>query len=411
MRPTLLGRVRMVLHLLVRGVACALLRRRPLRRADQVTFLLGNAYGIGGTTRTCLNLAGELAHTRRVEVISLIREHTEPAFPFADDLTVTALVDRRQGRGGLLDRLPSILMLPIDHRMQRWASLRTDIALLRALWRTHAGVLIGTRPAFNVLVARLGRPGLRTVGQEHINLDTHKPRMRAELLAAYTRMDVVAALTDHDRDRLAHALGPRVRVVSVPNAVPLIDGEIADPANREIVAVGRLARQKGFDMLIDAFSAVAPFAPGWRLRICGGGEMRQQLERQIAVSAVADRICLTGPVRDVGNHLAKGSIYALSSRFEGLPLALLEAMSKGLAIVAFECPTGPAEVIDDGATGILVPSEDVDALAAALLRLTSDEAERRRLADAARRRADDFSIEAIGRRWQELLADLEGSEC
>src|SRR4051794_17546254 len=103
--PTIKGRVRMVLHRIFRAGACAVLRRRrgPSRHGPPpVVFLLGNAYGIGGTTRTCLNLAGHLAATRPVEVVSLVRERTEPVFAFAPSLTVTPLVDRRAGRADLL---------------------------------------------------------------------------------------------------------------------------------------------------------------------------------------------------------------------------------------------------------------------------------------------------------------------
>lgn len=404
---TFRGRVRWVLHRLARAVAGRVLRRRHghAQHPTPVTFLLGNAYGIGGTTRTCLNVAGHLARTHPVEIVSIVRERDEPMFAFPAGVVVTPLADRRGGRRGVLDRLPSILMLPLDHRMHRWASLRTDIDLLRVLWRVRSGVLIGTRPALNVLVARLGRPGLRTIGQEHINLDTHRPRIRAELLAAYARLDVVAALTEHDRAALEAALGDRARVVAIPNAVPALAGPPADLRRPVVVAIGRLSHQKGFDLLIDAFAQVAPAAPGWSLRIGGGGELRGELQRRIDDHGLGDRVRLLGPVRNVGAELGRASIYALSSRFEGLPLALLEAMSKGLAIVAFDCPTGPAEVLEGGRSGVLVAPGDVDALAAAILELVNDERRRGELGEAARRRVADYSIEAVGGRWRSLVEE------
>ena len=98
------------------------------------------------------------------------------------------------------------------------------------------------------------------------------------------------------------------------------------------------------------------------------------------------------------------SVFVLSSRFEGFPIVLLEALAAGLAVVSFDCPTGPADILTDGASGLLVPPEDVPALAAALDRVMTDEALRRRLAAAAPAAVRPYSVERVGRRWDEVLA-------
>jgi glycosyltransferase involved in cell wall biosynthesis len=100
-------------------------------------------------------------------------------------------------------------------------------------------------------------------------------------------------------------------------------------------------------------------------------------------------------------------MYVLSSRFEGLPMVMVEAMSLGLPVVSFDCPTGPREVIQHGRSGLLVPDGDVDALAAGMLELVEDDARRRELGAGAAARAKDFSLDSIGPRWEALLADLE----
>ena len=97
------------------------------------------------------------------------------------------------------------------------------------------------------------------------------------------------------------------------------------------------------------------------------------------------------------------SVFVLSSRFEGFPIVLLEAMAAGLAVVSFDCPTGPSEIVADGTSGLLVPPEDVPALAAALDRVMADETLRRRLAAAAPAAVLPYSLENVGRRWDELL--------
>ncbi len=104
--------------------------------------------------------------------------------------------------------------------------------------------------------------------------------------------------------------------------------------------------------------------------------------------------------------MAQASIYALSSRFEGFPLVLVEAMSKGMACVAFDCPTGPGDIIDDHRNGLLVPAKDVEGLTAALMEMVEDEELRRRCGDAALETAREYTMAAIGPKWDEMLQAL-----
>jgi glycosyltransferase involved in cell wall biosynthesis len=104
--------------------------------------------------------------------------------------------------------------------------------------------------------------------------------------------------------------------------------------------------------------------------------------------------------------MAEAAVFVLSSRFEGFPLILLEAMSKGMGVVSFDCPTGPADIVDDHRNGLLVPHEDVEGLGRAIREIVEDEELRRRMAGAAVETAQEYTIEAIGPLWEELLAEL-----
>jgi glycosyltransferase involved in cell wall biosynthesis len=173
-----------------------------------------------------------------------------------------------------------------------------------------------------------------------------------------------------------------------------------------LLAVGRLRRQKGFDTLIRSFARIARDCPDWTLRICGGGPWRSKLEQLVVEQGLEGRVVLAGRNTRIAEEMEKASIYVLSSRFEGFPMVMIEAMSKGLPVVSFDCPTGPREIVHDGVTGLLVPDQDEGALAVAMLDLIRSESRRRELGTAGVEEARRYSLSAIGPRWDELFADL-----
>jgi glycosyltransferase involved in cell wall biosynthesis len=271
----------------------------------------------------------------------------------------------------------------------------------------RGGIVVGTRPAFNLLAAALAGPGTTTVAQEHMHLGAHRPRLAADVRRRYRSVEVVAVLTEADRRDYERALsGAPARVVRMPNAVPRLGGGVSPLDGRIVMAAGRLNGQKGFDLLIAAFAQVAAEHPDWQLRIYGQGETHGLLRRLIAEHGLYDNAFLMGRSTRLGEEMMKASVFALSSRLEGFGIVVVEAMSKGLPVVSFDCPRGPGEIISDGHDGILVPPGDVDAFAAALRSVIEDAEMRRRLGEAALEKARVYDAEETGRRWQRLVGEL-----
>jgi len=174
-------------------------------------------------------------------------------------------------------------------------------------------------------------------------------------------------------------------------------------AARHVVAVGRLVRQKGFDLLVRAYSKVAEEHPDWNLWVFGEGPERSRLESLAEDLGTGTRIRFPGWSDRIFAAYRHADLFVLSSRYEGFGNVIIEAMAAGLPVIVTDCPSGPAEIVRDGEDGLLVPAEDVDALADAMGRLMSDAADRDRLAGRAIRAADRFGLDPALDRWERVL--------
>ncbi len=169
-------------------------------------------------------------------------------------------------------------------------------------------------------------------------------------------------------------------------------------------AVGRLTRQKGFDLLIEAFARIATRHPEWKLVIWGEGDDRKSLEALRDALDLRDRVELPGVTQRPGLWVETADVFVLSSRYEGWGIVLLEAMAAGLPVVSFACEWGPSDMVKHGEDGILVPSNNVDALAEALSRMLGDGELRSRLAANAEASAKRYLPERILSQWDAVAS-------
>ncbi|MFC1665516.1 glycosyltransferase family 4 protein [Pseudomonadota bacterium] len=200
----------------------------------------------------------------------------------------------------------------------------------------------------------------------------------------------------------------------VPSCPPEIEPDsVLDPGSYCVLAVGSKAKQKGFDLLLRAFSSALDESRDWHLVILGldgpgsvGSNDGNGLRRQVDSLGIGGRVHFPGRAGNVTDWYKRADIFVLSSRYEGFPNALLEAMAAGCPSVAFDCDTGPRDIIEHESNGLLVPAEDVEALAAALRHLMDDPKLRGRLALAAITVSDRFSEDHVLDRWLEVIDGL-----
>ena len=278
------------------------------------------------------------------------------------------------------------------------------LRLRRLLVRTAPDVTLSFLTESNVLtiLAAVGTGANVAVGERvHPALYTALPRSWRWLRRLlYARANTVAAQTEDAAQWLRRYC--RTPVFVVPNALRDLP-PATDEKSDLILAVGRLAHQKGFDLLLRAFAQIAARFPGWRLAIVGEGEDRGSLTRLSEELRVADRVELVGQSSDVDSWMARAGLVVQPSRFEGFPNVVLESMALGAAVISADCLSGPSVLIQDRVNGRLVPVEDVDGLAQAMAELLSGPDERVRLGREARRVRERYRQDIVMEQWEACL--------
>ncbi len=334
----------------------------------------------------------------------------------ADRVTVTLLreLDRERFEITLVllhERGELLAEVPADVRVAGLGGgniVTGALALRRLVARESPDIVFSTSSGTNVTAAlALGRSRVRLVLSERNGLVRDQPRHKLALLLAakrllYRRADCVTAVSRGVAADLERRLGldPR-RIATVYNPISIPEegaAGSAPPSERldgsvpVILAAGRLVHAKGFDVLLRALAIARQRTP-CRLIILGEGPLRESLRELALELGVAEHLSMPGFVTDPFSYMRGAAVFALSSRFEGLPGALIQAMACGAAVVATDCPFGPNEIVTHEKDGMLVPPESPEPLAQALAQLLEEPGRRRELGQAARRSARRFSVE------------------
>jgi GalNAc-alpha-(1->4)-GalNAc-alpha-(1->3)-diNAcBac-PP-undecaprenol alpha-1,4-N-acetyl-D-galactosaminyltransferase len=293
-----------------------------------------------------------------------------------------------------------------------FAAIKTNLnriqVLRSAIGDTQPDVVVSFMDTNNVLTLLATRHlAVPVLVNEQIHPAMFPVGRAWELLRRWTypRAHQVVAVTERALQYFSPAV--QAKGCTIPN--PALAVNLTAPAPRSsgikpsLIAVGRLHPQKGFDLLLQAFAQLRDRYPEWTLTILGEGPLRSELEALREQLQLTDRVQFMGAVPDPQNFLNQADIFVMSSRFEGFPNALCEAMACGLPVISTDCLSGPREIIRHGIDGLLIPSEDTAALATAMARLMANAEERQRLAARAPDVTERFSLEKVMGLWEAAI--------
>lgn len=254
-----------------------------------------------------------------------------------------------------------------------------------------------------------------TIGEIHFShnyrlMNLHKKSLRycinKYLISKYdlkaSKLDAFVCLTKEDQKYWRD----QTNLYVIPNFIEKRSIEPASLETKQVIALGRLCYQKGYDRLIHAWKIVSLKHPDWKLTIFGDGPLKDNLIKLTSELGISDSISFQRPTKNVYDNLQKSSIYVMSSRFEGMPMVLIEAMACGLPIVSYSCKCGPKDLLESKDNGILVDEGNIEGLANGLLKYIEDKNLRISHGKHSYEESNKYSINCIMPMWIELFSKL-----
>lgn len=364
----------------------------------------------GGYDRVIIEKCNYLAE-HGYDVIICVSSHAlaPPYYPISNRVRVVDLgIDfHRQYRHGLI--------------LRAWVYF----SLMRRYRRLLSNLLFSEHP--DVVITTLGREidfitdihdGSTKIGESHIAKDfvrnLHLMEQRGliyRMIARYWRKKIdckvkklaaLVLLTQHDADSWKGL----TQTVVIPNSLPFYPQQGSSCDNKQVIFVGRLNEQKGLEYLVDTWTKVNKNHPDWVLHMYGEGEQKHMLLQMIKEAGLERTIIVHQPTPMIMDKYLESSAFLLTSRFEGLPMVLIEALACGLPVVSFDCPWGPADIIRDGEDGFLVEYLNTDMASQRVCQLIENVQLRKNMSAKARINVQRFNRDVVMKQWLDLFGIL-----
>lgn len=361
-------------------------------KKSNICFYSGDITNSGGTERVAIIIANELNKLEKynVSVLSLVEKEKEPFFALDKTIPRYTIYDHVVRGithiGGIINRTRKVIK---KHNID----VLIDIDGILEMYTIPAKLFTK----------------VKIISWEHYNFYQHPvvPYRKYTRKMAARWADAIVTLTEEDKGYYTNNLNVRCPIQCIYN--PIIWKENPkeyDSESKIILSAGRLTYQKGFDILIDVADLFLKDYSDWKWIILGEGEDRQMLEEKTKTKGLDKQLLFPGNVDNIDEYYARAAMFVMTSRFEGLPMTLLETKPFKLPIVSFDCKTGPKELIQDGINGYLISEGKKIEMADAICKLINNKNERKLFSDKAVIDIDKYDLGIIIKNWRELLTNI-----
>ena len=372
----------------------------------RIIYCLAGTFNSGGMERIVINKANWLAeHGHEVSIITTEQNGRQNFFPLNEKVTRIDLDVMYSDTNslGVVKKMISRKRLMRKHRKAlNTVLLQNKPDIVVSTFGNEVGFLPfiadGSRKVAEIHFSRWYRLQLNRKGIWRI-IDKYLTYTDYRILKKFDRF---ICLTEEDKLNW----GKLNNIEVIPNFIEDIAAQTAPLTAKSMIAVGRLSYLKGYERLVKAWKIVADKHPDWRLNIFGGGELKDDLESLIKNVDLNNYIKIHEPTAQILREYVNNSALVLSSRYEGLPMVLLEASSVGLPLISFTCQCGPKDIIMSGYNGLLVNEGDIDGLAEAIIKVIENPELRKEMGKNSLEKSTEYNKEIIMNKWNGLFHSL-----
>lgn len=381
----------------------------PKERKKQVNIIALHL-GVGGVEKAITGMANLFAERYDVRLYSVYKLPGTPAMPIDERVSVRFLLHDVPNREEWKAAIKAQDFKTFWKESMRSIRILTGkrSVVKKMIRNVTEGVIITTRHEDNLPLSKYGARNVLKIGQLH-----HDHRFERQYIRAFRRgyrnLDVLALLTPQlveEARTLMEGHNDHTKLVYMPNFLEHFPEEVKlQGREKTLIAVGRVAEVKRFDLLARQFVHLHPRVPDWKLRLIGDGEDLPKIRQYVSEQNAADYIELPGQMRNdqVEREMLRASLFAMSSRSEGFPFVLLEAQSCALPIVAYDVRVGPGYLVEEGKTGFLVPEGEQQTYEDRIVELMQDANRREAMGAEAMKHAQSFSRDRVAEKWFQVI--------
>lgn len=365
--------------------------------------------GYGGVEKSIASLSNMLVEQYEVVIISVYKLYDKPAFEIDNRVKIIYLLDSNlsPNKKELKEAIKAKNIINVYREgIKSIKILKLKKSMMtKAIKSIDSGIVISTRVEHNELLSKFGNDNLIKIAQEHTHHNDDNAFVE-RLIKSCSNIDYLMPVSKELTNFYSLKLkNTKTKCIYIPHSLDYIPKKTSNLESKNIVSVGRLSKEKGYEDLIEVFKLVMIKKPDWTLNIIGDGDERTALEKQIEKENMMTNVILHG-YKDknyIGDMLLKSSIYAMASHEESFGIVLIEAQSYGVPCIAFDSAQGALEIIENDKNGYLIKNRNKQKMASKIIQLIDDKELRDNMGKKSRENISKYSKENISKQWFKLL--------